>query len=115
MAKKITRKYLESSLTQKGWGKKGSDEREVALILVCSGMVGAYPDKIKKILGDPKGVLKRTTELAVKNKIWRKDGKIDVEWTDKKTGGIALACDVAACLGYVKRVLSKKKKSNSQK
>ena len=103
MAKKITRKYIESLLNQKDWGKKGSDEREAALILICSGIVGAFPDKIKKILGDPKGIFKRTIQNAIKNKIWRKDGKLSVEWMDKKTGGVALACDVAVCLGWLKR------------
>jgi hypothetical protein len=103
MKKKITRKYLESLLTQKDWGKKGSDEREVTLILICSGIIGAYPEKIEKILGNPKGILRRTTELAKKNKIWRKDGTIDAEWKDKKSGTIALACDVAVCMGWLKR------------
>ena len=103
MKKKITRKYIESLLNQKDWGKKGSDEREVALILIASGIVGAFPEKIKKILGNPKGILKRTTELARKNKIWRKNGKVEVEWLDKKSGGIALACDVAVCMGWLNR------------
>ena len=103
MTKKITRKYIEGLLNQKDWGKKGSDEREVALILVCSGIIGAFPDKIKKILGNPNGVLKRTTENAIENKIWRKDGKVECEWLDKKAGGIALACDISVCMGWLKR------------
>lgn len=103
MKKKITRKYIESLLNQKDWGKKGSNEREVALILICSGIIGAFPEKIEKILGNSNGILKRTTELARKNKIWKKDGKVEVEWLNKKTGGVALACDIAVCMGWLNR------------
>ena len=68
--KKITRNYLEKSLNKKDWGKRGTDEREVALILLCSGIVGAFPEKIEKILGNPNGILKRTTKLAREAKLW---------------------------------------------
>lgn len=101
--KKITRKYFENLLSQKDWGKKGSDEREVALILLCSGTIGAFPKKIKKILGDPNDILKMTTKNAILNKIWNKNGEVQVEWLNKKTGSVSLACDIAVCLGWIKR------------
>ena len=101
--KKITRKYIEDQLNTKDWGKKGSDEREVALILLVSGIVGAFPEKVEEILGDPKGMLKRVTDNARKNGIWKKNGRVMCEWLDKKSGSVALACDVAVCLGWLKR------------
>jgi|AMWB02.1.fsa_nt_gi hypothetical protein len=101
--KKITRKNLEELLNE-DWGKSGSDEREVTLILLCSAFVGAYPKKIKSILGCSEKILKNVETFARINRIWRNDRKVDCEWMDKINGGVALACDTAVCLGFLKRV-----------
>lgn len=110
MKNKITRESIEKLLNTKDWGKKGSEEREVALILVCSGIVGAFPKKIEEILGSPKKILNKTARLARENQIWTKDGEVDCEWSDKKTGTIALACDVVVCMGLIKRTRKTTKK-----
>ena len=102
--KNITRAELEKNLSTKDWGEKGSDEREVALILLCSVIVGANRKSIEKVLGNPSGVLNKVEVNARENGIWTKNGKVNCEWLDKKTGSVALACDVAVCLGWIKRV-----------
>ena len=105
----VTRSFLEKSLEEDVYRKKGTKEREVALILLTSAIVGPNVSGVRRVLGDPKKILNGVAERALKNGIWKK-GKVMADWPSKKSGVIALLLDVAVCLGYLDRADMKKKK-----
>lgn len=111
MTKEEIKKTITTILKKhKDWGKPTSVEYKTTAILLASAFVGGFGDKIANILGYNKKFVKGIEKEAKKNGIWKKDGRISVEWTDKKAGGIALACDTAVCMGWLKRTKQKAKK-----
>mgnify|MGYP001563847419 CR=1 FL=1 len=94
---------LLSTLSEKDWGKKDSIEYKTTVVLLSSAIVGGFAEKIARVLGYDIKFVKNIGKEARENKIWTKDGRVQCEWMDKKTGGIALACDTAVCLGWLKR------------
>ena len=107
MKKKISKEEVNtlvfSSLREKDWGAKDSIEYKTTAILLASALIGGFGEKIAHLLGYTKAIGRNVEKEARKNGIWDKSGKVHVEWFEKKTGTIALACDTAVCMGWLKR------------
>ena len=75
---------------------------DAGLILLASAQVGPNIKRVAKFTGYSRKVVAEIGRKARDNGIWR-GGKLDVEWCDEETGGVAFVCDVATVRGFMAR------------
>jgi len=84
-------------------GKEAGDERDAGVVLLASAHVGGDASKVAEALGWDVARVKPFAKRLVENGVWRKDGKVAVDWANPEDGGISFACDVNVALGYMGR------------
>ena len=78
--------------------------RQAAVILLGAAL-GTFKQNVEDIVsksGFKRDHVRTVVANARQNGIWKK-GKTYCEWGDKENGGIAFFCDVAVCMGFLRR------------
>lgn len=102
MARKVTLNYLKEELKKFEIEPKDDKCFLPGLVLLASVVCGPNTDKIAKFIKQPRSVVRDYGKVIRKNGIWKQD-KIDCEWFDKDTGGVAFLCDVLVASGVMER------------
>jgi hypothetical protein len=82
---------------------------QAAMVLLASGLVGPYVDRIAKFVGYPCGLVQVIGARLQEAKIWERDEVRCEEWFDPKKGAIAFVLDLCVAEGRLMRTWSEEK------
>jgi hypothetical protein len=82
---------------------------QAAMVLLASGLVGPYVDRIAKFVGYPCGLVQVIGARLQEAKIWERDEVRCEEWFDPKKGAIAFVLDLSVAEGRLMRTWSEEK------
>lgn len=101
-SKKVSLKYLNTELHNFGINPTDTKHYVPALVLLASIVVGPNTDRIAAFIKQPRSKVRELGKTIRRNGIWKQD-KIDCEWFEKDTGGVAFLLDVNVAAGFMER------------
>jgi len=108
--KSLTKKQIKEAVMETTGDKDiNSKDNQVGYILLASLEKGPNDTEIAKFLSLDEDFVKTVGKRLRKYGVWTKDNKIECDWSDEESGGIAFIMDILVGQGLVERKTEEEK------